>query len=577
MRTKQNKHTALKAVLICLSVLFTGAVCASAAVYAEIKSYDRIQINNEKREEAYINSDENARQYPLSASFYSARLSKDQQVLILGEKNGWIKIMFSDNGKLKTGFIKKDRVHGIQDEQIAAQSIELDKSRVTAKAGESIEIQARILPLNSTDTAQWSSSDESVAKVQDGKITVLKSGKASVTVKAGECSRSIEITAIENDPALVFDQPSYTLNINETLDLNGKLKTDFSKIEWQTSNSDIVCVDGGIVKAKSAGAAVITAKASGARANCRIYILNTNKNASKPLNLRNAYGNIYNYHPSVFYFEKGWNGYKYWCAYTPYSNSEDYWENPHIEVSNDLKNWSTPKGFSNPLEPVPENHLPYKVYNSDTELVYNTNTKQLECWWRFFDKPNNRTVLRRKTTKDGVQWSKTEDMLTGEMGKCDFLSPALLYENGVYRMWSIDQNAGYSLDYRESKDGKNWKTVRSIKINYKDKKLRNWHIDLIHTAKGYEALISAFNPKSKEKYRHMDLYYVFSADNISYTTAEKIFSHSESGKAFDNMGLYRSSLLYANGKYYMFYSALNKDIGPAGIGLVSGKDIYTMS
>lgn len=75
----------------------------------------------------------------------------------------------------------------------------------------------------------------------------------------------------------------------------------------------------------------------------------------------------------------------------------------------------------------------------------------------------------------------------------------------------------------------------------------------------------------------MDLYYVFSADNIHYSDAQKIFAHSDAPNAFDNMGLYRSSLLYANGRYYMFYSALNKEIGPAGIGLVSGKDIYSMS
>lgn len=168
-------------------------------------------------------------------------------------------------------------------------------------------------------------------------------------------------------------------------------------------------------------------------------------------------------------------------------------------------------------------------------------------------------------------------MLTGEIGKCDFLSPALIYENGVYKMWSVDQNAGHALDYRESKDGKNWKKIRSIKINYSSKKLKNWHVDVIHTAKGYEALISAYDPKSKEKYRHMDLYYVFSADNIHYSDAQKIFAHSDAPNAFDNMGLYRSSLLYANGRYYMFYSALNKEIGPAGIGLVSGKDIYSMS
>lgn len=70
-------------------------------------------------------------------------------------------------------------------------------------------------------------------------------------------------------------------------------------------------------------------------------------------------------------------------------------------------------------------------------------------------------------------------------------------------------------------------------------------------------MISAYYPKENDR-THMDLYYSYSQDNINYTTAEKIFSPSSSSNAFDNRGLYRSSFLYANGRYYMFYSALNK-------------------
>lgn len=166
-------------------------------------------------------------------------------------------------------------------------------------------------------------------------------------------------------------------------------------------------------------------------------------------------------------------------------------------------------------------------------------------------------MLKRKTTKDGVHWSNSEEMLSGELYKYDFLSPAIIYENGTYKMWAINQNTGHSLDYRESKNGKDWGKLRQIKITYKDKELANWHLDVIHTAKGYEALISAYYPKENDR-THMDLYYSYSQDNINYTTAEKIFSPSSSSNAFDNRGLYRSSFLYANGRYYMFYSALNK-------------------
>ena len=167
-------------------------------------------------------------------------------------------------------------------------------------------------------------------------------------------------------------------------------------------------------------------------------------------------------------------------------------------------------------------------------------------------------------------------MLYGELHVYDFLSPAIVYENGTYKMWAINQNTDHSLDYRESTDGKHWSEIRQIQITYDDKELANWHLDVIHTTKGYEAVISSYYPKVNER-THMDLYYTYSTDNVHYTKAEKVFTPSRGTSNWDNRGLYRCSLLYADGKYYLFYSGLNEKTGPSGLGLISGKDVYTMS
>ena len=565
-----------RAAAIITAVLIISCCTALIAVAVNLHQYKLIQCENQICETALIGKDERVNQIPFLISASAGSAKKDQPVKIMAEKSGWMRIMFNDGGKLHTGFIKSDSVYNRLSDSVKAQSIEIDTNEITAKAGESISVDAKLFPVTSTEKISWSSSDENIAKVEDGKITVLAAGSAVITAKTENCSQSINLVSIENDPEFEFTKHSFTVDLNGTIDLKKSLKTKCGGVEWKSSDSNIVSVDNGVIKAAGKGAAVITAKISGASASCRIYIKNANTNASSPLILNNAYGDIFNYHPSVLYFEKGFGGYKYWCAYTPYKGNDDYWENPHIEVSNNLKEWSAPKGFKNPLEPVPDNYEHGQVYNSDTELVYNSKTKLLECWWRFYDRPNKRTVLKRKTTKDGVHWSNSEEMLTGEIGKYDFLSPSIIYEDGVYKMWAINQNTDYSLDYRESSDGKHWGSLRHIKITYSDKKLANWHLDVIHTAKGYEALISAYYPEENDR-SHMNLYYTCSQDNINYPTAEKLFSPSSSSKAFDNRGLYRSSLLYANGKYYMFYSALNKKTGPSGIGLISGGDVYSMS
>lgn len=574
--SKANKKARVRTGIIVCAAVIICVLASVIAAKAQLHDFNKIQSQSSNYETALISEEKSIRQLPFSLSAPIGKAEKDQNVKILAEKNDWLKIMYAADGKLKTGFIKNDEVYNRQSEYVPAETIDISTGKITAKVGDTVNVDAKIFPRSSTEKITWSTSDEKVAKVQDGKITITGTGTAQITAKTEKCSRSIALTAINIDNDFSFSEKSYTLNLNEKVNLKKVLKAADGDVKWESSNSSAISVDDGIIKANKSGAAVITASKNGSVTSCRIYIKNANRHADKALNLQNAYGNIYNYHPSVCYFKDGFGGYKYWCAYTPYENNDDYWENPHIEVSNDLKNWSAPKGFKNPLEPVPSNYEHGIVYNSDTELVYNTDTKTLECWWRFYDRPNNRTVLKRKTTKDGVHWSSSEEMLVGELYKYDFLSPAIIYENGTYKMWAINQNTGHSLDYRESTNGKDWGKIRHITITYDDKELANWHLDVIHTAKGYEALISAYYPKENDR-THMDLYYTCSQDNENYTKAEKIYSPSKSSSAFDNRGLYRSSFLYANGRYYMFYSALNKKKGPTGVGLICGNDIYTMS
>ena len=271
------------------------------------------------------------------------------------------------------------------------------------------------------------------------------------------------------------------------------------------------------------------------------------------LNMINAYGNNSAFHPSVVNFSEEWNGYKYWMAHTPYPNADDGQENPHIMVSNDLEKWVEPAGFKNPLEPVPENYEHTKVYNSDVELVYNEETKELECWWRFVE--DRKLIIYRKTTKDGVNWSEREVVLESEdRYKRDYISLALVYEDDTYKMWYVD--TPYSVYYIESTDLETWTEPIKLNIEYKNPKLQSWHLDVIHNDGLYEMVINAFI-EGKNR-RTMSLYYSKSTDNVIWTRAEKILKPSPKDDEWDNKGLYRASLMYEGDKCYMFYSGISK-------------------
>ncbi len=512
---------------------------------------------------------------PLGISPSKGSVSGQVQISAMSES--WCEIEYTENGKIKTGYIKHSAIDNAEltEAQISVAELEIGSESETITVGKTLELTTETIPMNANEAIKWNSSNPDVAEADGGVITAKNAGVAYITASCERVSKTIRICVLPPEDGISFNTAGLELRKGGSANLADALENADGEVKWSTSNGEVAAVSGGKISAKGAGLAIITASLNGQTASCAVSVTPTNTHAKRPLSATNAYGDIYNYHPSVQYFADGWNGYKYWCAFTPYKNNDDQWENPHILASNDLKKWEEPSGFSNPLEPKPSDYEHGSVYNSDTELVYNTDTGELECWWRFYYKPEKEVRLIRKTTSDGVHWSSKEVMLTGEMYVYDFLSPAIIYEDGLYKMWAINQNTGYSIDYRESADGKSWSEIRKIKVEYDDRDLAHWHLDVIRTAKGYEMSISAHYPKENDRV-HMSLYYSYSPDNVNYTKATLLFAPLKGTGAWDNMGLYRSSLLFADGKYYLFYSGLNTKTGPSGLGLIGGNTPFSM-
>lgn len=284
------------------------------------------------------------------------------------------------------------------------------------------------------------------------------------------------------------------------------------------------------------------------------------------LTIVSAYNDNNGYHPKVINFPLKWNGYKYWMAYTPYTDCNDFFENPHIMVSNDMYNWEEPKGFKNPLEDTPKNHKAFKVYNSDTHLVYNNSNNTLECWWRYVNDIDDQVIIKRKITKDGINWSNTENMYVAKRSKRDILSPVILYEDGKYKLYGVGR--GFRIIYTTSTDGKNWDEEKLYDVEYDDDNLKTWHIDIIDNNGVKEMVMCAFTDSKKT----MNLYYS-KLVNDKFTKAKKILEPSKKINNWDNLGIYRSSLVYENGKYYIFYSANSKK-HTQGIGLKVKEKLY---
>lgn len=295
----------------------------------------------------------------------------------------------------------------------------------------------------------------------------------------------------------------------------------------------------------------------------------SNHNAAYKLNLRSADKYNQGYHPKVLNFKEKWNGYKYWMVFSPYPNGNDKYENPILVASNDLINWKAPKGLKNPIEDTPEDYEHNLVYNSDPHILYNKDENTLELYFRYVNDVKDQVILYKKTSKNGVDWSEKTIVFSEKRTQKDYISPAIIYEDGTYKLWFVDKDR--SLKYIESKDGINWTAEKTITLYYPQANLTTWHIDVIKTEKGYELLSVAY--KNWKDRNAMNLYYFNSTDNETYS--QGIIILRPSLISWDNRGIYRSSFIYEDGTYYLFYSALSTKF-ERGIGLSYGKNIENL-
>ncbi len=158
--------------------------------------------------------------------------------------------------------------------KLSATSISLDKASATIANGETIQLLATAQPAQTTDTITWTSSDESIAKVNsNGIVTGVAGGKAKITVKAGNVFASCEIEVIQKAQGISLNQSSVNLGKNKTIALTASITPSNAagKVNWSSSNDNIATVStDGTVTAVGHGIAWITAEIDGVKATCQI-------------------------------------------------------------------------------------------------------------------------------------------------------------------------------------------------------------------------------------------------------------------------------------------------------------------
>ena len=162
---------------------------------------------------------------------------------------------------------------------ISATGVTLNKTAITLEKGTAETLTATVAPENSTDKVVWSSSAPTIAEVdQNGKVTAVGGGKATITATAGKVSASCEVTVTVPVASITLNENTLELKKGATAVLTATVEpsdADDKTVVWKSLNQDVATVDqNGKVTAVASGTAKITATAGGKTAECTVTVTN---------------------------------------------------------------------------------------------------------------------------------------------------------------------------------------------------------------------------------------------------------------------------------------------------------------
>ena len=172
---------------------------------------------------------------------------------------------------------------GDDNNDVAVTGITLSESSITLVAGgETTTLTATVTPDNATDkTVTWTSSNTSVATVEDGVVTPVAAGTATITAKAGDQTATCTVTVQAAGSTIAvagitLNETSLTLHVEDTETLTATVTpttaTD-KTVTWTSSDTGVATVENGKITAVAEGTATITAKAGEQTATCAVTVV----------------------------------------------------------------------------------------------------------------------------------------------------------------------------------------------------------------------------------------------------------------------------------------------------------------
>lgn len=217
-------------------------------------------------------------------------------------------------------------------------------------------------------------------------------------------------------------------------------------------------------------------------------------------------------HPYICKFNKTVAGYKHIMLITPFHQTQDYYENPCVYGSNDLRIFDMLREFKQPLADV--QLTDYYNYNSDPCCVFdhatgefcviNRNTQVIDG--------ANISTLSAIRTRDFINWSAPQLM---QLPATDMLSPSIIYDASINKwvMFGRSSSNSFGICTADSLTGQ-WSSIRSVTAPFK-----TWHLEVRYCGSHYIGIFGDHDSASGGA-----LYIGISTDSVNWQFSNSIFT-----------------------------------------------------
>lgn len=163
---------------------------------------------------------------------------------------------------------------------IPVSGIALDRVEMTLEEGEEAVLTAEVMPEDAADkNVAWSTSDGSVASVENGTVTAKSPGMATITATAANgMTAACRVTVAVPVETVSLSNAAISLDMGTTGRLAARALPDAAadkSIVWASSNTAVLTVDeNGVLTPVAPGTATVTAASkNGRKASCTVQVV----------------------------------------------------------------------------------------------------------------------------------------------------------------------------------------------------------------------------------------------------------------------------------------------------------------